>query len=62
MLGEGCRTSERTEVVGLLVHAQATDRMLWIDRHLADGVDRQVIGVLVNANDSENLDRLSDIA
>jgi hypothetical protein len=52
VLGEGSRASERTEVVGLLVHEQATNRVIWIDRHLSDGVDRQVIGVLAHANDS----------
>jgi hypothetical protein len=62
VLGKGCRTSKRTEVVRLLVEQQATDRALWIDRHLADGVDRQVIGTLVHANDGENLDWLSDVA
>jgi hypothetical protein len=62
VLGKGCRTSERTEVVRLLLEYQATDRSLWIDRHLADRVDRQVIGILVHANDGENLDRLSDVA
>jgi hypothetical protein len=49
-------------VVRLLVEKQATDRALWIDRHLADGIDRQVIGILVHANDGENLDRLGDVA
>jgi hypothetical protein len=39
-----------------------TDRTLWVDRHLTNGVDRQVIGSLVQANDGENLDRLRDIA
>jgi hypothetical protein len=62
VLGKGSCTSKRTEVVRHLVSQQATDRTLWIDRHLADGVDRQVIGSLVEANDGENLDRLRDVA
>ena len=48
--------------MGLLVHEQATNRVIWIDRHLADGVDRQLLGVLVHANDSENLDGLGNVA
>jgi hypothetical protein len=62
VLGEGGCASERTEVVGLLVHEQATNRVISIDRHLADGVDRQLLSVLVHANDSENLDGLGDVA
>ena len=62
LLGKGCRTSKRAEVVRLLVYQQATDRVLWIDRHLADGVDRQVIHAPVHANHGEDLDRLGDVA
>lgn len=62
VLRKGSCTSKRTEVVRLLVEQQTTNRALWVDRHLADGVDRQVIGILVHANDGENLDRLSDVA
>lgn len=62
VLGKGCRTRKRTEVVRLLVEQQATDRALWIDRHLADGIDRKLICILVHANDGEDLDGLSDVA
>jgi hypothetical protein len=62
VLGKGGCAGERTEVVRLLVQAQAADRVLWIDCHLADRVDRQMLGALVRANDRENLDRLSNVS
>src|SRR5689334_8574305 len=62
VLREGGRTRERAEVIGGLVQQEAADSALRIDRHLADGVDRQMIGVLVDAGDGEDLDRLGDVA
>ena len=61
MLGEHCRAGQRTEVIGLLVPLQAPDRALKVDGHLADGIDRQVIEIVVDSNDRENLDRLDDV-
>ena len=48
--------------MGLVVHEQAADGTLRIDRHLADGVDGEVVGGLVQANDGEDLDGLGDVA
>jgi len=39
-----------------------TNRVISIDRHLADGVDRQLLSVFVHANDSENLEGLGNVA
>src|SRR5215217_6021511 len=62
VLEKGCCTSKRTEVVRLLIQQQAPNCTLWIDSHLTNRVDRQVIGSLVHANDGEDFDRLRNIA
>jgi len=43
-------------------HSKEKLFVISIDRHLADGVDRQLLSVLVHANDSENLEGLGNVA
>jgi hypothetical protein len=62
VLRERRAARERAEVVRRLVDDEPADRPFRIDRHLAHGIDGEVVDAVIRADDREDLHRLGDVA